>query len=138
VDGVVAAFPNGIAILSPTAPNFLLGVEYLAFLGSLSLEDYILDDGCVQDPRLGQEILIDSEPGLLFPDTPCGAYGASILYLVRESMAYRITVETHAAFQEVSASVMDLLSTIRWINSETATWDRSRVGEARLISAIEG
>lgn len=58
-----------------------------------------------------QPILIDSVPGLLFPDTRCAPYGSSILYLVRESMAYRITVETHAAFQEVSASVMDLLST---------------------------
>ena len=148
VDGVVVALPNGIAILSPASPNFVLSVEYFPTKLSLSLGDYVLGDGCVQDPNSGQATQIDSVPGLLFLDTPCGPYGSSLLYVVRQSMGYRFTVESHSAYPEIAGSVADLLATIQWIEAEPVAatpsgdaalaWDRSRVGEAELVTTTQG
>jgi hypothetical protein len=119
VDGVVIDLPNGIAIASPSSPNFVLSIEFFRLEQPRTLHEFVLDDdGCILDPTLGEEITVASEPAVLFPDTPCGPYGSSILYLARQSIAYRITVETPAPYQEVSASVMALLSTIQWIDAQ--------------------
>ena len=149
VDGVVAPLPNGIALVSTTSPNFVLSIQFFPQPAPGSLHDFVLsDDSCPQDPALGQEVLVAGETAWLFPDTPCGPYGSSLLYLVRQSIGYRITVETHATFQEISFPVLELLSTIAWLDAQAGksdltpaaaeAWDRARVGEAHLLSSGAG
>ena len=144
VDGVLAPLPNGIAILSKTSPNFVLSLMPVEPDTPTSLEALASQDDCKLDPSQGQELVIASERALLFPDTPCGPFGMSIVLLMHGGDAYRITVESHSSYPEVSAWVLELLSTILWGPSGDTTsppvfaWDRARVDDAQLLSPSEG
>ena len=144
VDGVLSPLPDGIAIVSDTSPNFSLSVERFSAVGPTSLESIASQDGCGLDPSQGQALEIGSEHALLFPDIPCGPYGMSVLLLVHGSDAYRLTVESHSSYPEVSARVMQLLLTIQWgpggdsPSPPVPAWDRARVDDAQLLSPSEG
>ena len=111
VDGVIFPFLNSVTVVSRTSPNFMLSIEQFSLDAPLSLADFLSQDDCVRDPSLGERILIGAETALLFPDTPCGPMGYTLLLLVHNNDVYRVTIETTATFQEVREPAMTVLST---------------------------
>lgn len=116
VDGVITPLPNSVTIQSPESPNYLLTIEHIIQVGLHSLIGFVSEAGCELDLASGQEVLIASETGLLFPDTPCGPYGSSLLFLVHEGIGYRISIESFEPYPALGDSVMSLLSTFQWIS----------------------
>ena len=118
-DGVLAPVPHSITIVHPPPPNFQLSIEYSARAEASSLAEFIAEDDCDMGDAIGEEILVAGKLGLLFPDTPCGPYGSSRLYLIHEGSGYRFVVETHENYATVRDLVLSLLSTVRWLDAGT-------------------
>ena len=114
VDGVIIPLRNSITLVSSTSPNFGLTIEHFAFENPLSLEDFISQDDCLLDATSARGIVVGTEPGALFADTPCGPVGSSLAFLVHEKGAYRLTIETVGNYAQIEESVMAVLSTFEW------------------------
>ena len=118
VDGVVISAPNSISIQSPSSPNYLLTIERFPSVGTTSLAEFIRQAPCIPDPASGQDLTVANEPALLYPETPCGPYGSSLIFFLHSEDGYLITIETHAPFDEIAESVNSILATIEWVEEQ--------------------
>ena len=118
VDGVVISAPNSISVLSPSSPNYLLTIERFPSVGATSLAEFIRQAPCIPDPASGQDLTVANEPALLYPETPCGPYGSSLIFFLHSEDGYLITIETHAPFDEIAESVNSILATIEWVEEQ--------------------
>jgi len=59
-------------------------------------------------------VLIAGDRALLFPDTVCGVYGSSLMFLLHGNQGYEITIASHEQYQDIAESVMRVLSTFQW------------------------
>jgi hypothetical protein len=118
VDGVVISAPNSISLLSPSSPNYLLTIERFPSVGTTSLAELISQTSCIIDPANGQELTVAGEPALLYPETPCGPYGSSLIFLLHSEDGYLITIQTHAPFDDIADSVTSILATIEWVEEQ--------------------
>jgi len=134
VDGVVIPFPNGVTVVSTGAPNFMLSVQQTTFDERPTLEDFLALDDCVGSPKGFDSVEIGSEEWLLVPDTPCGPFSYSLLFLVDGYDAYRVTVETTGTFEDVRERAMALLSTF---SSTGAGWAPATGPEYRVSCFAE-
>jgi hypothetical protein len=114
VDGVIVASPNSISILSSTSPNYLLTIELFPLARTGSLIEFVSDTPCIPDRALGQQLTVANEMALFYPQTTCGPYGSSLLFLLHGEDGYLITIESHNPYEHIAGSVMNVLSTLQW------------------------
>jgi len=117
-DGVLVANPNSISILSSTSPNYLLTIEHFPLAGTRPLMQFISDTSCIADPALAQQLTIASETALLYPQTTCGPYGSSLIFLLHGDDGYLISIESHTRYQDIAGSVISVLSTLQWASDQ--------------------
>lgn len=117
VDGVIVNTPNTTTMLSSVLPslntNMQIGILYENQAGDLS--------GAEVAKKFGLSInatpyIIDGKSGFIFADTPLGAYGSTIIYILANNKSYTFTIESHASYSQYKQYLDQILSTFRFAN----------------------
>lgn len=124
VDGVVVDSENTLSIVLANAPGFVIAISHPTVTVVLT-EDSLknLVDGmswCNLSTVQEEEYVLDGEKALLYKDTNCGPSGLSVIYSLHNDIFYSIKIESGQSFQEIGNDVNEILSTLRFIEEETA------------------
>jgi hypothetical protein len=112
VDGVISPAPGTIALYKDSGVAFVLSIEYKPLDEALSATSFAEgDDPCVAGSPGAIPLALDDKDAVIFPDTPCGPDGSTVVYLVHGLRGYRITIESANPFQTIQDLVMPILET---------------------------
>jgi len=138
VDGVLTPAANTVAFVSE-APSYVLSITWFDLADRTVLRRFVnADRECpVSTATTGQPVDLAGYAALLFPDTPCGPFGATYLFAVVDLRGYRITVESMATYAEVQAAVETLLATLEFQPPQLGAALPAVAAEEPIVESIE-
>lgn len=114
VDGQRADAPNTVEIFSPKNPNFALSIEFKFDASKPSLENIEEQYGCNASQKKGIPYEVSGRQAVILEDTPCGALGATEIFLRNNSFVYSIEVVSNTSFSKVRPYIEQILSTLEF------------------------
>ncbi|MEZ4710153.1 MAG: hypothetical protein R3A44_23315 [Caldilineaceae bacterium] len=115
VDGALAQAFNTVAFAN-SEPAFVLTITWFDLTADATLRSFMDANSECPDATAtgGQPFQIDGHEALIYPNTPCGAYGATYFFTLVDSRGYRFTVETMSSYDDVRGAVEDVLHTLHF------------------------
>ena len=118
VDGVVSKAPTFIQLISSPIPNtsgnFAITINYLAT--SANLDDFVdKNSNCVDIKAVkGKPYILDGTNSSIFVNSPCGPWGSTEIYTIKNGLGYIIKIEGTVSEAEMKPYYEQILSTFRF------------------------
>lgn len=116
VDGVSIDDPSITSILSPDFPkvksNFQLTISYNA-TKETNVRNYIDKNSWCDSitPDSGKQYLLGGAAGLIYEETPCGPWGSTDIYVIKNGYIYHVEIESPTGLDSMRPYFEQILAT---------------------------